>query len=46
MTELHAGDAAVTSLERPSSPLIDIYAIVTKDGGATWYGFPGGQDFS
>jgi trimeric autotransporter adhesin len=25
---------------------IDIYAIVTRDGGTTWYGFPGGQDFS
>jgi len=25
---------------------IDIYAFVTRDGGATWFGFPGGQDFS
>jgi len=25
---------------------VDIYALVTRDGGVTWYGFPGGQDFS
>jgi hypothetical protein len=25
---------------------VDIYAFVTRDGGATWYGFRGGQDFS
>jgi hypothetical protein len=25
---------------------IDIYTFVTADGGATWYGFAGGQDFS
>lgn len=25
---------------------IDVYALITRDGGVTWYGFPGGQDFS
>jgi hypothetical protein len=25
---------------------VDMYAFVTRDGGTTWYGFPGGQDFS
>jgi hypothetical protein len=25
---------------------VDVYALVTRDGGATWYGFSGGQDFS
>jgi hypothetical protein len=25
---------------------IDVYSFVTTDGGETWYGFPGGQDFS
>ena len=25
---------------------IDVYAIVTRDEGTTWFGFPGGQDFS
>jgi hypothetical protein len=25
---------------------IDVYALITRDGGATWFGFPGGQDFS
>ena len=25
---------------------VDIYAFITRDGGTTWYGFPGGQDFS
>jgi hypothetical protein len=24
----------------------DIIALATRDGGATWYGFPGGKDFS
>jgi hypothetical protein len=24
----------------------DVAALVTRDGGSTWYGFPGGQDFS
>jgi hypothetical protein len=30
----------------PAASSIDIYAFVTRDGGATWFGFPGGQDFS
>jgi hypothetical protein len=25
---------------------VDIYALVTRDGGTTWYGFAGGKDFS
>ena len=25
---------------------VDIYAFITRDGGTTWYGFPGGKDFS
>ena len=25
---------------------IDVLSLVTRDGGVTWYGFPGGQDFS
>lgn len=25
---------------------VDVYALITRDGGVTWYGFPGGQDFS
>jgi hypothetical protein len=25
---------------------VDVYALITRDGGATWLGFPGGQDFS
>lgn len=25
---------------------IDVFALITRDGGVTWYGFPGGQDFS
>jgi hypothetical protein len=25
---------------------VDVYALITRDGGATWFGFPGGQDFS
>jgi hypothetical protein len=24
----------------------DVYSLVTRDGGVTWYGFLGGQDFS
>jgi hypothetical protein len=24
---------------------VDIYALVTRDGGTTWYGFAGGQNF-
>jgi hypothetical protein len=30
----------------PAANAIDIYAFVTRNGGATWFGFPGGQDFS
>jgi hypothetical protein len=30
----------------PAASAIDIYAFVTRDGGATWFGFPGGKDFS
>jgi hypothetical protein len=33
---------AVTS----AAHAVDIYSLVTRDGGVTWYGFPGGQDFS
>jgi hypothetical protein len=25
---------------------VDVYASITRDGGETWLGFPGGQDFS
>jgi hypothetical protein len=25
---------------------VDVYALMTRDGGETWLGFPGGQDFS
>ena len=25
---------------------VDIFALVTRDGGTTWYGFPAGQNFS
>ncbi len=25
---------------------VDVYALITRDGGATWYGFPAGRDFS
>jgi len=25
---------------------VDVYALITRDGGETWFGFPGGQDFS
>jgi hypothetical protein len=30
----------------PHASAIDMYAFVTRDGGTSWYGFPGGQDFS
>jgi hypothetical protein len=30
----------------PAASAVDIYAFITRDGGATWFGFPGGQDFS
>ena len=33
---------AITS----ASDAVDLYALVTRDGGVTWFGFPGGQDFS
>jgi hypothetical protein len=33
---------AITS----AADAVDVYALITRDGGATWYGFPGGQDFS
>lgn len=29
----------------PAANAVDIYAFITRDGGATWFGFPGGQDF-
>ncbi len=25
---------------------IDVYALITRDGGTSWFGFPAGQDFS
>jgi hypothetical protein len=25
---------------------IDVYALITRDGGESWFGFPAGQDFS
>jgi hypothetical protein len=30
----------------PAADAIDIFAFITRDGGGTWFGFPGGQDFS
>ncbi len=33
-------------LVTPAPNAVDIYALITRDGGTTWYGFPGGQDFS
>jgi hypothetical protein len=33
-------------LVTPSANAIDLYGFITRDGGASWYGFPGGQDFS
>ena len=30
----------------PAANTVDIYAFITRNGGATWFGFPGGQDFS
>jgi hypothetical protein len=33
---------AVTSF----ADAVDVLSFVTRDAGATWYGFPGGQDFS
>ncbi len=37
------GDAPVVTA---AANAIDVYTFVTRDGGATWFGFPGGQDFS
>jgi hypothetical protein len=33
-------------LVTPAANAVDVYAFITRNGGATWYGFPGGQDFS
>jgi hypothetical protein len=33
-------------LVTPAANAIDIYAFITRNGGASWFGFPGGQDFS
>ena len=33
-------------LVTPAASAIDIYAFVTRDGGATWFGFLGGKAFS
>jgi hypothetical protein len=33
-------------LVTPAANAVDIYAFITRNGGATWFGFPGGQDFS
>jgi hypothetical protein len=30
----------------PAANAIDLYGFVTRTGGASWYRFPGGQDFS
>ena len=30
----------------PAANTVDIYAFITRNGGATWFGFPAGQDFS
>jgi hypothetical protein len=30
----------------PAANAVDIYAFITRSGGASWFGFPGGQDFS
>jgi hypothetical protein len=34
--------AAISS----AASAVDVDSLVTRDGGATWYGFPGAQDFS
>lgn len=39
-------DGGVAPLVTPAANAIDICAIVTRDGGATWFGFLGGRDFS
>ena len=33
-------------LVTPAANAVDLYAFITRDGGTTWFGFPGGQDFS
>jgi hypothetical protein len=33
-------------LVTPTADAVDVYAFITRDGGITWFGFPGGQDFS
>jgi hypothetical protein len=33
-------------LVTPAANAIDVYAFITRDGGASWFGFPVGQDFS
>jgi hypothetical protein len=30
----------------PAANAVDIYAFMTRNGGATWFGFPGGRGFS
>jgi hypothetical protein len=36
----------IASVVTNAANAIDVYAFVTRDAGTTWYGFPGGQDFS
>ena len=36
----------IASVVTSAANAIDVYAFVTRDAGTTWYGFPGGQDFS
>jgi hypothetical protein len=38
------GGAAPTITAAPNA--VDVISLITRDGGATWFGFPGGQDFS
>jgi hypothetical protein len=33
-------------LVTPAANAVDIYAFIARSGGASWFGFPGGQDFS
>jgi hypothetical protein len=33
-------------LVTPAANGVDMYAFISRDGGVTWFGFPGGQDFS
>ena len=33
-------------LVTPLANAVDTYAFITRNGGITWFGFPGGQDFS